>query len=73
MTTFDDNDDISVIGTGAEARCSGRSEVKKLFLRNFRDAHVKRFKWGWIRAAVNEILLYWLSHSQLISTWAEKR
>lgn len=54
MSVFDDNDDISVIGTGAEELCSGRAEVRKLFLRNFGDAHAKRFEWGWIRAAVAE-------------------
>lgn len=52
MSVFDDGDDISVIGTGTEELCSGRSEVKDLFLRNFRDAHAKRFEWGWVRATV---------------------
>ena len=52
MSVFDDSDEISVIGTGTEELCSGRSEVKELFLRNFRDAHANRFEWGWIRATV---------------------
>lgn len=54
MSVFDDSDDISVIGTGAEELCSGRSEVKELFRRNFRDAHAKHFEWGWTRAAITE-------------------
>ncbi len=54
MSVFDDSDGISVIGTGAEELCSGRSEVRELFLRNFRDAHATRFEWGWTRVAVAE-------------------
>ncbi len=52
MSVFDDSDEISVIGTGAKELCSGRSEVKDLFLRNFRDAHAKRFEWDWVRVTV---------------------
>lgn len=53
MAVFDNSDEISVIGTGMEELCSGRSEVRRLFLRNFRDAHANRFEWDWVRATVD--------------------
>lgn len=54
MSVFDDSDDISVIGTGAEELCSGTEEMRELFLRNFRDAQATRFEWHWVRTAVAE-------------------
>ena len=54
MLVFDDSDDISVIGTGADELCSGRTEVRELFRRNFREAHAKHFEWEWICPAVSE-------------------
>ena len=52
MSVFDDSDDISVIGTGADELCSGRSEVRELFLRNFGAANARRFEWGWKQVSV---------------------
>ena len=47
MAVFDDSDDISVIGTGAEELCVGRQEVRQLFLNNFSEAQATQFEWGW--------------------------
>lgn len=48
MTVFDDSDNISVIGTGADELCVGRKQVKKLFLRNFTEATANKFAWDWL-------------------------
>ena len=53
MSVFDDSDDISVIGTGADELCSGVSEVRELFLRNFGEAQANLFEWHWIHTAVS--------------------
>jgi len=47
MHVFEDCDDISVIGTGADELCVGRSSVKSLFLRNFAEATANEFEWQW--------------------------
>jgi ketosteroid isomerase-like protein len=47
MRVFDDSDNISVIGTGADELCVGRAAVKELFLRNFGEATANRFEWDW--------------------------
>jgi len=47
MSVFDSGENISLIGTGGDELCSGRDAVKAVFLRNFRDATAKRFKWHW--------------------------
>ncbi len=47
MKVFDDSDNISVIGTGADELCQGRSEVEALFLRNFAEAKANEFEWQW--------------------------
>jgi len=47
MSLFDDGENISLIGTGADELCAGRSAVREVFLRNFRDATATRFEWGW--------------------------
>ena len=47
MALFDDGDDISLIGTGADELCTGRSEIKAVFLRNFSEATATRFQWHW--------------------------
>ena len=45
MALFDTGDDISVIGTGADELCAGRSEIRDLFERNFAAATAHRFEW----------------------------
>jgi len=54
MSVFDDSDDISVIGTGADELCSGQAAVRELFLRNFAEAQATRFEWDWIHRTVND-------------------
>ena len=48
MRVFDVSDNISVIGTGVDELCVGRSAVKELFLRNFSEATANKFDWDWI-------------------------
>jgi len=48
MRVFDDSDNISVIGTGVDELCVGRSAVKELFLRNFSEATANKFEWDWV-------------------------
>jgi ketosteroid isomerase-like protein len=48
MDVFDDTDNISVIGTGADELCVGRKDVKNLFLRNFSEASATKFEWNWM-------------------------
>ena len=38
MQVFDDTDNISVIGTGADELCVGGGQIRDLFLRNFEEA-----------------------------------
>ncbi len=47
MALFDSGDDISVIGTGADELCAGRSQIEGLFERNFAEATADRFEWHW--------------------------
>ncbi|WNC68815.1 nuclear transport factor 2 family protein [Thalassotalea nanhaiensis] len=47
MAVFEDSDDISAIGTGADELCEGRAAVKELFLRNFAEATAYEFEWQW--------------------------
>jgi len=47
MAVFDDGEDISLIGTGSDELCSGQSEIKAVFLRNFSEATATRFQWHW--------------------------
>ena len=47
MALFDDGDDISLIGTGADELCAGRADIKAVYLRNFSDATATRFQWHW--------------------------
>jgi ketosteroid isomerase-like protein len=51
MALFVDGDDISLIGTGGDELCIGRTAVASVFDRNFRDATATRFEWTW--TAVN--------------------
>lgn len=47
MVLFGDGDDISLIGTGSDELCAGRTEIKGLFLRNFSEATATSFQWEW--------------------------
>jgi len=47
MHVFEDSDNISVIGTGADELCSGKSAVRELFRRNFAEATANKFEWQW--------------------------
>ena len=53
MAIFVDGDAISLIGTGGDELCSGRSTVSSVFERNFRDATATKFEWGWKDVAVH--------------------
>src|SRR5262249_18747196 len=46
MMVFDDGDDISLIGTGADEFCERRSEIEAVFLRSFSEATATRFQWS---------------------------
>lgn len=47
MAIFAEGEGISLIGTGRDELCSGRSAVASVFERNFRDATATKFDWGW--------------------------
>ncbi len=47
MAIFDDGEDISLIGTGADELCAGREAVAAVFSRNFAAATATRFEWHW--------------------------
>ncbi len=53
MRVFDDTDNISVIGTGADELCIGRDAVKNLFLRNFSEATANKFEWDWVDTRIS--------------------
>jgi len=52
MHVFEDSDDISVIGTGADELCVGRGSIKELFLRNFAEATANEFEWQWSKVNI---------------------
>lgn len=54
MNVFDNSDNISVIGTGADELCVGLIKVKNLFLRNFEEARATKFKWNWIDIRISD-------------------
>lgn len=54
MSIFVDGNEISLIGTGADEICSGRSAVEAIFRRNFNDASANWFEWGWKNISVFE-------------------
>jgi uncharacterized protein (TIGR02246 family) len=54
MAVFDDGDDISLIGTGANELCSGRLGIEAVFRRNFADATATRFQWHWRHVTVTD-------------------
>jgi len=53
MAVFLDSEAISLIGTGADELCSGRTAVAAVFERNFRDATATQFEWGWRSIAIH--------------------
>ena len=54
MSLFDEGDDISLIGTGADETCSGRAAVQAVFDRNFVEATAHKFEWGWRHMIVTD-------------------
>lgn len=54
MNLFDAGDDISLIGTGEDELCAGRSEIRQVFERNFAEATATRFEWGWRHVTIVE-------------------
>lgn len=54
MNVFDNSDNISVIGTGADELCVGQNEIRDLFLRNFEEATATKFQWNWIDTRISE-------------------
>ena len=54
MRVFDDTDNISVIGTGADELCVGRAAVENLFLRNFSEATAYKFEWDWVDTRISK-------------------
>lgn len=54
MRVFENRDEISVIGTGADELCEGRNSVKELFLRNFAEATAIRFEWLWTNIIISD-------------------
>jgi len=53
MDIFDDGDNISLIGTGADELCSGRAEIRAVFDRNFAEATATKFEWHWQHVIVS--------------------
>lgn len=54
MALFDDGENISLIGTGGDELCAGRSAIKAVFLRNFSDATATKFAWDWKHVTVTD-------------------
>ncbi len=52
MQLFDVDEDISVIGTGADELCSGREQIEDLFKRNFAEATAEKFEWHWTKITI---------------------
>ena len=52
MALFDEGDDISLIGTGADELCAGHAAIKEVFLRNFSEATATQFEWNWQHVTV---------------------
>lgn len=52
MAVFDESDEISAIGTGADELCAGQAQVRDLFLRNFKEAQANQFEWHWTHSSV---------------------
>lgn len=52
MALFEEGDDISIIGTGADELCAGRAAIRELFERNFAEATAERFEWHWTNVTV---------------------
>lgn len=52
MRLFDDGEDISLIGTGADELCSGQAEIRAIFVRNFAEAKANDFVFGWQHVTV---------------------
>lgn len=55
MAIFVEGENISLIGTGSDELCSGRSAIESVFSRNFRDATATWFEWTWRDVAVHGV------------------
>lgn len=53
MAIFVEGENISLIGTGGDELCSGRSAIAAVFSRNFKEATARRFEWGWTDVAIH--------------------
>jgi len=53
MDLFVEGEDISLIGTGADELCSGRSQIRDVFDRNFAEATASQFEWGWTDISIH--------------------
>ena len=54
MSLFDDGDDVSLIGTGADELCTGRSAIEAVIRRNFAEATATRFQWHWKHVTITD-------------------
>ena len=52
MALFDEGDDVTLIGTGADELCVGRAAIRDVFRRNFSEATATRFEWHWHHTTV---------------------
>jgi len=52
IAIFAPGDDISLIGTGADELCAGRTDIRSVFERNFSQATATRFEWHWQHVVV---------------------
>ena len=52
MALFDDGDDVTVIGTGADELCVGPAAIRALFTRNFAEAAAEKFDWHWTKTTI---------------------
>lgn len=53
MALFVPGEEISLIGTGSDELCSGRSAIASIFSRNFSEASANSFEWGWKDVAIH--------------------
>ncbi len=47
MAVFDEEEDVSLIGTGADELCGARADIRVVFERNFSEATATKFAWHW--------------------------
>ncbi len=52
MAVFDDDSNISMIGTGTDEICETPQEIAAVFERNFKDATAIQFEWHWRQVTI---------------------